>query len=53
MDMTSHGFYIAIAYGLSAVLLAAELIALLRRCRAQQPIEDGPPDTANREDTTP
>ena len=32
--MSRHGFYIALAYGVSAVLLLAELVLLWRRARA-------------------
>ena len=31
--MANHGFYIALAYGVSAALLLLEILALLRRWR--------------------
>ena len=34
--MSTHGFYILAAYGVSAVLLAAEVLLLWRRSRAQR-----------------
>lgn len=31
--MQDHGFYLAIAYGVGAALLALEIFLLLQRCR--------------------
>ena len=39
--MQNHAFFIAIAYGVSAVLLAAEIWSLWRRCRRQALHTDG------------
>lgn len=33
MNADEHGFYLALAYGVSALLVAAEVLLLTRRCR--------------------
>lgn len=39
--MQNHAFFIALAYGVSAVVLAAEIWSLWRRCRSQALHMDG------------
>lgn len=39
--MQNHAFFIAMAYGVSAVLLVAEVWSLWRRCRKQAAHTDG------------
>lgn len=39
--MQNHAFFIALAYGVSAVVLAVEVWSLWRRCRSQAQGADG------------
>lgn len=42
MNLADHGFYLSLAYGLSAVLVAAEVLLLWRRCRRARGLAEGP-----------
>lgn len=42
MNTADHGFYLSLAYGLSGLLLAAELLLLWRLCRRARALATGP-----------
>jgi heme exporter protein CcmD len=41
MNTANHGFYIALAYGVSGLLVAAELLLLWRRCQRTRSLQRG------------
>ncbi len=42
MNPSDHGFYLSLAYGLSGLLLAAELLLLWRRSRRARALHGAP-----------
>ncbi len=41
MNAADHGFYLTLAFGVSGLLLAAELLLLWQRCRRARDLQRG------------
>lgn len=41
MNSVDHGFYLTLAFGVSGLLLAAELLLLWQRCRRARDLQRG------------